>query len=610
MSSTFTDTFHERNWLMERVYPVLKEKCQLRGYDFQTVDMRWGIRDEAQDDHMTTDICLREIERCKREATGPCFMSLMSHKYGYRDFPRRIDSEEFSKLMSAVEQDDEKDEEEDEGEVKTLLNTWFRKDDNSVPAHHVLQPISSVLKDYLSDDKDARAAAKGEWWEVQQKMYSALSKAAVATLHPDRQQAYLQSVSHAEVVNALKDADPERFLWLRRIIQDIDDVDVAKEKRLLSRFKDVSGDPQKDQESRRLLESLEEDVLRASLPKNNQFEYRVFWQPEKGIDPNINKSHAEYLGYLCKQAETRLVAMLDKQLNSHRRATSATSSENPLFHEVLQHTQFLKQKCKTFHGREGTLGKVRDYLERRSISTAPLVIHGASGCGKTSIMAVSASIAAEVFKDENHVMVGRFLGTTPDSSNVVSLLQSIIKQLAPHRLTQSQNDDNTDTMTMKELGLYFEQCLAEVGEKTQLVLFLDSLDQLSPANNARAMRWLPLKLPHNVKLIVSTLPEAAYGILPVLRNTMSSSSSDNFLAVPDLDTSDITGILDKWMKTAKRKLTADQKALVLTSFDKCPLPLFLKLSFDEACRWSSYLSIEDTVLQSTVRGAINTLFSR
>ena len=36
--------------------------------------MRWGIRNEAQDDHMTTEICLREIELCKKQSTGPCFM--------------------------------------------------------------------------------------------------------------------------------------------------------------------------------------------------------------------------------------------------------------------------------------------------------------------------------------------------------------------------------------------------------------------------------------------------------------------------------------------------------------------------------------------------------
>ena len=27
----------------------------------KVVDMRWGVRDEATDDHMTTELCMREI---------------------------------------------------------------------------------------------------------------------------------------------------------------------------------------------------------------------------------------------------------------------------------------------------------------------------------------------------------------------------------------------------------------------------------------------------------------------------------------------------------------------------------------------------------------------
>jgi len=41
---------------------------------FQVVDMRWGVRDEATDDHMTTELCMREIENCQRLSMGPNFV--------------------------------------------------------------------------------------------------------------------------------------------------------------------------------------------------------------------------------------------------------------------------------------------------------------------------------------------------------------------------------------------------------------------------------------------------------------------------------------------------------------------------------------------------------
>ena len=69
---------------MERVYPRLKSYCQERGYDFQVVDMRWGVRDESTDDHMTTELCMRELRACQKLSTGPNFIvSLISARICY-----------------------------------------------------------------------------------------------------------------------------------------------------------------------------------------------------------------------------------------------------------------------------------------------------------------------------------------------------------------------------------------------------------------------------------------------------------------------------------------------------------------------------------------------
>ena len=43
----------------------------------QVVDMRWGVRDEATDDHMTTNLCMQEIDNCQRLSIGPNF--IVSH---------------------------------------------------------------------------------------------------------------------------------------------------------------------------------------------------------------------------------------------------------------------------------------------------------------------------------------------------------------------------------------------------------------------------------------------------------------------------------------------------------------------------------------------------
>ena len=36
--------------------------------------MRWGVREEAENDHMATELCLRELEACQKLSTGPNFV--------------------------------------------------------------------------------------------------------------------------------------------------------------------------------------------------------------------------------------------------------------------------------------------------------------------------------------------------------------------------------------------------------------------------------------------------------------------------------------------------------------------------------------------------------
>ena len=82
----------ERNSLMKHTYPKLKEYCREKhGLEFQVVDMRWGVHDEATDDHKTTELCMQEIDNCQRVSVGPNFVVFLGQKYGYRPLPTKIE---------------------------------------------------------------------------------------------------------------------------------------------------------------------------------------------------------------------------------------------------------------------------------------------------------------------------------------------------------------------------------------------------------------------------------------------------------------------------------------------------------------------------------------
>lgn len=75
----------ERNMLLEKTFPQIKLFCQARGYEFQVVDMRWGVRDESTDDHMGTELCLKELIQCRDISTGPIFVVQLFINY-YQHF--------------------------------------------------------------------------------------------------------------------------------------------------------------------------------------------------------------------------------------------------------------------------------------------------------------------------------------------------------------------------------------------------------------------------------------------------------------------------------------------------------------------------------------------
>ena len=69
-------------------------------------------------------------------------------------------------------------------------------------------------------------------------------------------------------------------------------------------------------------------------------------------------------------------------------------------------------------------------------------------------------------------------------------------------------------------------------------------------------------------------------------------------------------ILNSWLNSSGRVLRQEQENIVLEAFQQCPLPLYLKLSFDEACRWNSYTPTNETQLSPSIKGIINDLLDR
>ena len=264
-------------------------------------------------------------------------------------------------------------------------------------------------------------------------------------------------------------------------------------------------------------------------------------------------------------------------------------------HEIKLHEEFKTRLTEHFKGRDKIIETINEYLSN-SIEKRVMSLIGASGSGKSSVMAQ----AVKLNEKGNGVTVYRFVGSTSRSSNIMSLLQSLCGQIANRygiedAKTLGREGDEKVWYDMNGLSDIFRKCLALATAEKPIRLFIDSLDQLSEADNAKALYWLPKELPDHVHIVVSSLPELE-----------AELNATDRMQLPVLPEKEAVEILDQWLRSIKRKLTDDQHELVIKSFNGTPLPIYLKLAFEKAKKWHSYDKKHS--LKSDVKGIINEYF--
>lgn len=202
------------------------------------------------------------------------------------------------------------------------------------------------------------------------------------------------------------------------------------------------------------------------------------------------------------------------------------------------------------------------------------------------------------------------MGTTPFTSTVSSVLSSVTEQLqrsAFHTIPDMPQNfiDVRDNFwhTLDQLGSIGQH------EGKQVVLVLDSIDQLSPIHGAHELAWLPAELPKNVKLILSTLPDE-HGILKNMRAIIKES--EQYVPVEELSQADCQSILHLWLGQARRRITEAQEVIFSGKIENKEIrPLYLKLIFDEIITWKSYESeAEVSAIMPSIESSILQLYAR
>ena len=204
--------------------------------------------------------------------------------------------------------------------------------------------------------------------------------------------------------------------------------------------------------------------------------------------------------------------------------------------------------------------------------------------------------------DSQPLLVLRFAGTSPDSSSLVPLLLSLCHQIAAH-YGEPRDDIPAE---LSPLVQHFKRLLTRHDDRP-LVVFLDSLDQLSPADGCHALAWLPCPLPPHLRFVVSTLPEYG-GILDTLRRIVVRPES--YVQITPLGENLGCSILRSWLRDAGRTTTAAQWDVVREALAGCNLPLYVRLVYEEISGWRSYTPPSRALLSATITDSIAQLLER
>ncbi len=68
----------ERDWLVKRVFPALRERLEPFRIHLVDIDLRWGVTKEQAENDEILDICLSQIDECR-----PFFLGIIGERYGW-----------------------------------------------------------------------------------------------------------------------------------------------------------------------------------------------------------------------------------------------------------------------------------------------------------------------------------------------------------------------------------------------------------------------------------------------------------------------------------------------------------------------------------------------
>jgi telomerase protein component 1 len=306
--------------------------------------------------------------------------------------------------------------------------------------------------------------------------------------------------------------------------------------------------------------------------------YPARWDPEARDRESRSHGRLVNLTEFGDRVRDFLWAGIQEQYQL-RETPAAEGASDPLAEELDFHKRFIEARLRVYVGRESVNESLRKYVAGDELHAC--LVTGPSGSGKTSAL---AHFVQTYDRPEN--LVAHFIGASPRSTSVREMLRRFCLTLQARLGVADEVPQET-----ARLIVTFRDLLGKVPAGQPLVFVIDALNQLDETDRAQRLEWLPVRLPPQVKIIVSCISDSgkAEPVLEAFRHRQH-----RHVPIKPLTVGECLRIIMRVPALSAKALDRPQRRLLLSN-PATGNPLFLLVALEELRGFAPYERLNERI---------------
>ncbi|XP_055527282.1 protein qui-1 isoform X1 [Wyeomyia smithii] len=510
VASLKEDFKEERRLLLEVIGPDLQSVYDDRQIEVEIVDIHFGTGSEStvvELDPYVLDDHLSEIETCHRVSKSVFCIVLLGSRLGNFLLPTRLSSEVFTVLTqhsTATECE--------------CLRKWYRQ--GSAAGDYILQTPFRAMdrQEWITENRQLRDILENK-----------VDKILTAFQDGGGGGGGADFGGRLSLSGEIKFIDSERFrdylqrLKTRALEQEIQKALACSKENMFAVFRKWEADAENGFRDEDRIEQIETTLCEV-LPESNREALTVPWAANGSIDPDL-QSHENYLNRFKGRVFEKLKNTIDQSLAKEPNGGKGRKKTvQEIFYEHSTHLLYLNEHLAA---KKYISSKVPERIRQNVLLNyragsrhPPYFIYGGHGSGKSILLSHIYSQLTDWFEHVKVHRVIRYASATPRSAYNLELLRVICQQLAIILNIPEGYLPKDASFDPLYINNWFQNLLKHCEDLHNeiLFLFIDDLHKLNPldCDIVAALSWLPISLPWNVFLVVSTtVPIESLKLTPI-----------------------------------------------------------------------------------------------